>query len=132
MLEYSDKNPSIREPLKGQDFDKVTKLLKDFQFALDEEIAAVKERPSQDTLESGTYTSNGSGKDSDEHDYKFKSGNSGLRFAEVIRAKAGDKAYTISYVDAKEDEITLRFPEHLGPQITTIDLEWENDFVLRK
>ncbi|MCH8525391.1 MAG: DNA2/NAM7 family helicase, partial [Balneolales bacterium] len=42
------------------------------------------------------------------------------------------KAYTISYVDAKEDEITLRFPEHLGPQITTIDLEWENDFVLRK
>lgn len=129
MQEKPEAELETREPLKGQDFDKVLALLKDFQFALDEEVAAVKERPSQDTLEAGTYTSN---KDSEDHDYKFRSVNSGLRFAEVIRAKAGDKSYTISYVDAKEDEITLRFPEHLGPQIVSIDLEWENDFVLRK
>lgn len=129
MNDTQDTQTEWREPLKGQDFDKVLALLKEFQFALDEEIAAVKERPSQDTLEAGTYAKS---HDSEEHDYRFKSANTGLRFAEVIRAKAGEKAYTISYVDAKEDEITLRFPEHLGPQIVSIDLEWENDFVLRR
>ncbi|KPQ00884.1 MAG: AAA domain [Bacteroidetes bacterium HLUCCA01] len=119
----------LRAPLSGKDFDKVTALLRDFQFALDEEIAAVKERPSRDTLEGGDYTAQ---KDEDEYDYKFTSSNNGLRFAEVIRARAGEQTFTVSYVDAKEDEITLRFPEHLGPKIARIDLEWENDFVLRK
>ena len=104
-------------------------LLKQFQFALDEEIAAVKERPSQDTLEAGSYASN---KEKEEHDYTFKSSNTGLRFAEQIRARIDGKTFDVSYVDAKEDEITLRFPEHMGPQVPEIFLEWENDFVLRK
>lgn len=119
----------LRAPLSGKDFDKVVALLRDFQFALDEEIDAVKQRPSRDTLEGGDYTAQ---KDEDEYDYRFTSSNNGLRFAEVIRARAGDQTFTVSYVDAKDDEITLRFPEHMGPKITSIDLEWENDFVLRK
>jgi hypothetical protein len=122
-------NQDEARPLKGREFDTIADLLKRFQFALDEEIAAVRERPSQETLEGGVYAA---GKSADEHDYTFKSGTSSLRFAEQIRAKYADKGYEVSYVDAKDDEITLRFPEHLGLQIPVVDLEWENDFVLRK
>lgn len=115
--------------LSGKDFDQVLSLLKECLFALDAEIDAVRERPSQDTFESGTYLPR---KDKDEHDYSFKSNHTGLRFAEIIRARYADKSYDVSYVDAKDDEIILRFPEHLGPQLGNIDLEWENDFVLRR
>jgi hypothetical protein len=116
-------------PLKGREFDTIANLLKRFQFALDEEIAAVRERPSQETLEAGVYSA---GKATDEHDYTFKSGSASLRFAEQIRARFAEKGFDVSYVDAKDDEVTLRFPEHLGPAIPSVDLEWENDFVLRK
>lgn len=115
--------------LTNKDFDNVLKLLKECQFALDAEIEAVRERPSQDTVEGGTYSPR---KNSDEHDYVFKSTNTGMRFSEKIKARIGDKGFDISFVDASEDEITLRFPEHLGPKLNMVDLEWENDFVLRR
>jgi ABC-type branched-subunit amino acid transport system ATPase component len=115
--------------LTNKDFDKVLKLLKECQFALDAEIEAVRERPSQDTVDSGTYKPR---KATDEHDYVFKSTNVGMRFSEKIKARVGDKGFDVSFVDASEDEITLRFPEHLGPKLHTVDLEWENDFVLRR
>lgn len=104
-------------------------LLKECQFALDAEIEAVRERPSQDTVDSGMYKPR---KSKDEHDYVFKSTNVGMRFSEKIKARVGDKGYEVSFVDASEDEITLRFPEHLGPRLNMVELEWENDFVLRR
>lgn len=123
-------SPESQPKISNKDFERVLELLRSFLFALDEEIAAVKERPAQDTLEAGTYVSR---KDSDdEHDYVFKSGNAGLRFAEKIRARFQERQLDIRYVDAKEDEVTLRFPEHMGPSIPRMDVEWENDFVLRK
>lgn len=115
--------------LTNKDFDRVLKLLKECQFALDAEIDAVRERPSQDTVDSGTYVPR---KNTDEHDYVFKSTNTGMRFSEKIRARVGDKGFEVSFVDASEDEITLRFPEHLGPHLNLVELEWENDFVLRR
>jgi len=118
-----------KRKLTNKDFDNVLKLLKECQFALDAEIEAVRERPSQDTVEGGTYSPR---KNSDEHDYVFKSTNTGMRFSEKIKARIGDKGFDISFVDASEDEITLRFPEHLGPNLNMVDLEWENDFVLRR
>jgi hypothetical protein len=116
--------------ISNKDFERVLEMLRSFQFALDEEIAAVKERPSQDTLETGVFVPRKD--DPEEHDYVFKSGNAGLRFAEKIRARVGDRQVDVRYVDAREDEITLRFPENLGPSIPQMDIEWENDFVLRK
>ena len=45
--------PSACSPPARQDFAQLTALLRDFPFALDEDIAAVQERPSRDTLEGG-------------------------------------------------------------------------------
>lgn len=120
---------AIDTKISGKEFDLVTGLLKECLFALDAEIEAVKERPSQDSLDTGTFIPRNV---DDEFDYSFKSNQNGLRFAEAIRARAGDKTYEVSYVDAKDDEVILRFPENLGPEIRQIDLEWENDFVLRR
>lgn len=115
--------------LSGKDFDRIQTLLKNSIFALDAEIEAVKERPSQDNLEGGSFQPRKAG---EENDYVFKSTNAGLRFAEKIKARLNDKVYEVTFVEAKEDEIVLRFPEHMGPQIPSVDLEWENDFVLRR
>jgi Cdc6-like AAA superfamily ATPase len=115
--------------LSNKDFDRVLDLIRESLFALDAEIEAVRERPARDTFENGVYTPK---KSSEEHDYVFKSTNSSIRFAEKIQAKIGNRALQASFVDANEDEIVLRFAEHAGPQISSVDLEWENDFVLRR
>lgn len=115
--------------ISNKDFDNVLNLIKESLFALDAEIEAVRERPAQDTFENGKYTPKKSG---DEHDYVFKSTNSSIRFAEKIKARLGDRNLEANFVDANEDEIILRFTENVGPSISSIDLEWENDFVLRK
>lgn len=115
--------------LSNKDFDRVLDLIRESLFALDAEIEAVRERPARDTFENGVYTPK---KSSEEHDYVFKSTNTSIRFSEKIQAKIGDKVQQVSFVDANEDEIILRFAEHAGPQISSVDLEWENDFVLRR
>ncbi|HAC14463.1 MAG TPA: hypothetical protein DCE78_00745, partial [Bacteroidetes bacterium] len=115
--------------ISNKDFDNVLSLIKESLFALDAEIDAVRERPAQDTFENGKYTPKKSG---DEHDYVFKSTNSSIRFAEKIKARLGERNLEANFVDANEDEIILRFTENVGPMISSVDLEWENDFVLRK
>jgi len=115
--------------LSNKDFDRVLDLIRESLFALDAEIEAVRERPARDTFENGVYTPK---KSSEDHDYVFKSTNTSIRFAEKIQAKIGNRALQASFVDANEDEIILRFAEHAGPQISKVDLEWENDFVLRR
>lgn len=115
--------------LSNKDFDRVIELIRESLFALDAEIDAVRERPARDTFENGVYTPK---KSAEEHDYVFKSTNSSIRFAEKIQARIGERALQASFVDANEDEIVLRFAEHAGPQISSVDLEWENDFVLRR
>lgn len=115
--------------LSNKDFDRVLDLIRESLFALDAEIEAVRERPARDTFENGVYTPK---KSAEEHDYVFKSTNTSIRFAEKIQAKIGQRALQATFVDANEDEIVLRFAEHAGPQISSVDLEWENDFVLRR
>jgi hypothetical protein len=115
--------------LSNKDFDRVIELIRESLFALDAEIDAVRERPARDTFENGVYTPK---KSAEEHDYVFKSTNSSIRFAEKIQARIGERALQASFVDANEDEIVLRFAEHACPQISSVDLEWENDFVLRR
>lgn len=127
MNDKGAQNDTIK--LTNKDFDRVLGLVKESIFALDAEIDAVRERPAQDTFEQGIYTPK---KTSDQHDYVFKSTNASIRFAEKIRARIADRKLEASFVDASEDEITLRFTENVGPTIPYVDLEWENDFVLRK
>lgn len=115
--------------LSNKDFDRVLDLIRESLFALDAEIEAVRERPARDTFENGVYTPK---KSSEDHDYVFKSTNTSIRFSEKIQAKIGDRVLQASFVDANEDEITLRFAEHAGPKVSSVDLEWENDFVLRR
>lgn len=115
--------------ITNKEFERVYNLLRDFNFALDAEIDAVRQRPSRDTLVSGVYRDGGV---SGQYDYLFKSSSTGIRFAENIKGKIGEKQFSISFVDAVDDEIRLRFPENLGAEVVSVDLEWENDFVLRR
>ncbi len=119
----------VKIKLSNKDFDRVLDLIRESLFALDAEIEAVRERPARDTFENGIYSPK---KSSEEHDYVFKSTNTSIRFAEKIQAKIGQRALQAAFVDATEDEIVLRFAEHAGPTISSVDLEWENDFVLRR
>lgn len=95
--------------------------------AIEDEIIAVRERPSQDVLTKGMLELN-KGK----HVYVFETNNQGLRFAEEIKAKLNDKEFKISALDFKDGKIWLEFPEDVGLSIDEVFLEWENDFVLQR
>ncbi|MFO8030127.1 MAG: AAA domain-containing protein, partial [Cyclonatronaceae bacterium] len=64
--------------------------------------------------------------------YRFETTNPSLRFAEECRATLPGKSFTVSPVDVTEQAITFRFPEDCGEEIAELELEWENDFVLRR
>lgn len=97
--------------------------------AVEKEIEAVLEKPSHDVLQHGEKVDSKTGK---EHHYKFESGNPSLRFAEVFDAAINGKSYTADLVDVHEQDVILGFPENLGQEIKEVELEWENDFILRK
>ncbi|MFA5668180.1 MAG: DEAD/DEAH box helicase [Balneolaceae bacterium] len=95
--------------------------------AIEKEIAAVRETPSQDVLTQGVKE-----KGSTHHIYTFETNNHGLRFAEEIRAKLGGKDLKVQEIDFKDGKVWLEFPEDFGQGIDEVFLEWENDFVLKK
>ncbi len=96
--------------------------------AIENEIIAVRERPSQDVLIKGVRENNKGNK----HVYIFETNNQGLRFAEEIKAVLNEKNYEISIADYQEGKIWLEFPEDVGMGIDEVFVEWENDFVLRR
>ena len=98
--------------------------------ALDHEIKTVQERPSQDRLFQGkrqkkTTSEKGT-------DYLFETKNMSIRHAEEVKATVGQKVYKAKPVSYEKQQLLLRFPENLGKEIEETDLEWENDFVLRR
>lgn len=97
--------------------------------AVDKEIEAVLERPSHDILQHGEKVDSKTGK---EHHYKFESGNPSLRFAEVFDATIEGKSFAADLVEVKDQDVILGFTENLGNEISEVELEWENDFILRK
>lgn len=110
---------------------KLDKILKKAIKSVESEIEAVREKPSQDVLfEGGRKENHPPG----EYHYVFKTNNSSIRYAEEIKAELDDveKEIIIHPVEMEDDEITLNFPDNHGPQIKKVELEWENDFVLRK
>jgi len=99
------------------------------EMAIASEIEAVRERPSSDVLTAGKRAGQPGG---EEVLYRFETTNPSLRFAEECRATLPGKSFTVSPVDVTEQAITFRFPEDCGEEIAELELEWENDFVLRR
>ncbi|HKJ44637.1 MAG TPA: AAA domain-containing protein [Balneolales bacterium] len=97
--------------------------------ATEKEIEAVLEKPAKDVLHQGIVVHS---KLSDEYHYEFESNNKALRFAEVFKATINGKSYESGLVDFKDETVILSFPEDQGKKIAEVELEWENDFILRK
>lgn len=96
--------------------------------AIEKEIEAVRETPSQDMLSNGTKDPGSS-----HHVYIFETNNQGLRFAEEIRGRIGDKeGLEVHELDFRDGKVWLEFEQDFGPVINEVYLEWENDFVLKK
>lgn len=104
-------------------------LLHAAETALEAEIEAVREKPSTDTLLNGELKKSGA---TDHYDYLFDCQNPSIRFAEEIKAQIGEKSLTVHPVQFEENTVLLRFPEKVGTRIDRADLEWENDFVLKR
>ncbi len=99
--------------------------------AVESEIEAVREKPSREVLFEGSRR---------EHHppgvfyYAFKTRNTSLRFAEVIRGEMEgyDKEMELYPVEFGDGEVVLQFPHNFGETVDKVSLEWENDFVLRR
>lgn len=107
----------------------IEKLLQKAVTALQSEIETVQEKPSTDVLFNGKRLNTAPG---DATDYKFESHQPAIRFAEEIKAASGKKNWTVHPVSFEDKEITLRFPENTGDTIDQLNVEWENDFILKR
>ncbi|TVQ01808.1 MAG: hypothetical protein EA359_13355, partial [Balneolaceae bacterium] len=107
----------------------IKKLIRQAAGALESEIETVREKPSTDILFNGKRNKTSG---SDQNDYSFECHQPSIRFAEEIKAVIGEKAFTVKPVSYEDKTIVLRFPESLGDEIDQADLEWENDFVLKR
>lgn len=110
---------------------KIKKLIERAIEAVEAEIDAVRQKPAQDVLFEGVRR--------EDHPpgafyYEFDSKNTSLRFAEVIRAemKGYDDEFELYPVEVSEEKAVLHFPHNFGDTLPKVNLEWENDFVLRK
>ena len=96
--------------------------------AIEKEIEAVRETPSNDVLHSGAKEGKAG-----HNVYVFETTNQGLRFAEEIKARIDSgKEQVVESIDFKDGKIWLEFPKDEGKLIPEVYLEWENDFVLRR
>lgn len=110
---------------------KVKNLIKRAIEAVESEIDMVRERPAQDVLFDGKRL---------EHHppnafyYEFDSKNTSLRFAEVITGEMEDldEELELYPVEVDEEKVVLHFPHNYGAVLPKVNVEWENDFVLRK
>ncbi|MDG5768111.1 AAA domain-containing protein [Balneolales bacterium ANBcel1] len=99
------------------------------EMAIEAEIEAVRERPSNDVLTGGKKVKSPS---EDEVHYHFDTTNPSLRFAEECKATLPGETVTICPVEVGEEAMVFRFPKDFGETIPEVELEWENDFVLKR
>lgn len=107
----------------------IKKLLDQAITALESEIETVREKPSSDVLFDGKRDKIVS---SDSVYYKFETHQPAIRFAEEVKAVMGEKEWTVHPVSFEEKEVTLQFPEDVGDSIGELQVEWENDFILKR
>lgn len=109
--------------------DRIKSLLEKAVIALESEIETVREKPSTDVLFNGVKSEKS---DRLSFDYTFECHQPAIKFAEEIKAKTGEKSFTIHPVLFEDKKVVLRFPEDLGKKIEQVYLEWENDFILKR
>lgn len=109
----------------------VKKSIKRALKAVEAEIETVREKPARDVLLEGKRREN---HPPDAFYYEFASSNTSIRFAEVIRGEMEgyEEELELYPVEVDEDKVVLHFPHNFGDRLAKVNLEWENDFVLRK
>jgi len=108
----------------------IEKLIHQAIEALSSEIEAVRKKPSSDVLFNGVRSGSKSGDSGT--DYKFETHQSSIKYAEDIKARSDGQEWVVKPVMYDEGEVTLRFPEPAGKEISQLYVEWENDFILRR
>jgi hypothetical protein len=98
--------------------------------AVDAEIVAVRARPARDVLTDGRLKP----RKESVHGarYVFPSTHQGLKYAESVKVTIGSAIWEVSVSDTDDASVTLQLPEDIGERIDRLEVEWENDFVLRK
>lgn len=97
--------------------------------ALESEIEAVKKRPSKEILYSGELKERNGAKD---FYVKFDHVIQSLKFVESCKATIGDKEFKVKPIDIEENSMTLSFDSMPKMGFEKVNLEWENDFILKK
>lgn len=104
--------------------DEIRKAIK----ALEMEIEAVRENPSEEVLFQGVkQKSAGEG-----YVYRFEATNPGLRYAEEFKASVNGQDYIATPAETTDKYIDIGFRTDFGNSIDQIHLEWENDYILKK
>jgi len=99
--------------------------------AVEKEIKAVQERPSHEVLNNGELAKNVEG-DGEHYYYRFPTRNQSIQYAETIETAIGGKTYKSKPHQFDEDGIVLEFEDQLEGEPDRAELEWINDFVLRR
>ncbi|TNE71661.1 AAA family ATPase [bacterium] len=97
--------------------------------ALEDEIETVRKKPSKEVLRSGKLLRKVS--DTEfivEFDHPIQS----LKFVDECKAHIKEKSHIVSPIDITEHATILKFTEMPDSGFDSIELEWENDFVLKK
>ncbi|TVQ66162.1 MAG: hypothetical protein EA360_07095 [Balneolaceae bacterium] len=97
--------------------------------ALEAEIDTVRKKPSTETLFLGKRMANAEG---DGTAYQFECHNPSVRFAEEIQTTVAGTLMKAVPVSFDEKKLVLRMDKDLGNLIEEAELEWENDFVLKR
>ena len=105
------------------------RLIKKAIEAVEKEIEAVRERPSQDILYDGERQPSHF---SDTHHYLFKTNRESIRYADTVTATIEEEEQIAEPVDFSDKGVVLSFDEDMGELIAVAEVEWENDFVLRR
>lgn len=98
--------------------------------AVDAEIEAARARPARDVLSNGILKPQKESVHGAR--YVFPSTQQGLKFAESVKVTVDSAVLEASVTDSDDESVTLQLPEDIGKRIDRLDVEWENDFVLRK
>ena len=99
-----------------------------FVKALDSEIKAVKENPSEETLVDGKFKK----KIDDRYIYVFPTTNASLRFAEKITLNIAGKSVLASPGESSKEDLEIVVSENLGKEVRQANAKWVNDFILRQ
>lgn len=105
----------------------ISEVLKKAVQAIDKEIEAVLERPSEEILYKGVFTDGPSGT----FRYVFPCTNPSIQYAEKVLVECNGKQAEAVPLDYSDQKITLGFEDSFGKEIATAHLSWENDFILR-